>query len=87
MARIWLAVVNIGLAVLASVPGFTDALVAAICVLTLGAMSAGVLHALVDIDLTCLSLPSGGTDTGETFKVFGFLTFSIIFTWADCTGS
>lgn len=54
-ALTWLAVVNIGLAVLASVPGFTDALVAAICVLTLGAMSAGVLHALVDIDLTCLS--------------------------------
>lgn len=50
-----LAVVDIGFAVTSRIAGFTVAPVAADGVLAGGKVSAGILHALVEVDFTGLS--------------------------------
>lgn len=59
-ALTWLAVVDVGIAVAASVACFAVAAVAPICVLARGAISTGAFHTFVDVNLTCLTYKRKG---------------------------
>lgn len=55
--------------------------------MTYGTISAWALYTFVDINLTCLALPSFRADAGETLVVFCLLTHPTIFTGSGAAGS
>lgn len=85
-AGIWFAVISVCLTLLASVTRLALALVATHSVVANSPIAAWTLHTFVDIDLTCLTLPSFRADAGEALVVFSFLTYSTIFTGFGAAG-
>lgn len=85
-AGIWFAVIDVCLTLLARVTRLALALVTSHGVEAKGAIAAWALHAFVDIDLACLTLPSFRADAGEALIIFRLLTYSTIFTWPGTAG-
>lgn len=50
--------------------------------MTESTITAWVLHTLIDVNFTCLTLPSFRADTGEALIVFSFFTDTTIFAWS-----
>lgn len=85
-AGIWFAVISISFTLLTGVTWLTVALIATHSVMTHGTISAWTLYTFVDINLTCLTLPSFRADAGETLVVFCLLTYSTIFAGSGAAG-
>lgn len=51
-----------------------------------GTIAAWALHTFVDINLTCLTLPSFRADAGEALVVFSLLTYSTVLTGPGAAG-
>lgn len=86
-AGIWFTVINISFTLLAGVTWLAFALVTTHGVVTQSTIATRTLHTLVDVNLTCLTLPSFRADAGKALVVFSLLTNSTIFAGSGAAGS
>lgn len=85
-AGIWFAVISVSFTLLTGVTWLALALIAAHSVMTNGTISAWALDTFIDINFTCLTLPSFGADAGEALVVLCLLTYATIFTGSGAAG-